>query len=73
MYDWGDRSLPVTARLRSKFFITFGGPQGHATPLKKMSKQLRLFPLPSGHGSVTVEVLHRLGGSRSRLGMEWAL
>jgi hypothetical protein len=29
MFDWGDRSLPVTARLRSKFFITFGGPQAH--------------------------------------------
>ncbi len=25
----GNRSLPVTARLRSKFFITIGGPQGH--------------------------------------------
>ena len=36
MYDWGDRSLPVTARLRSRFFINIGGPQGHATPLKIM-------------------------------------
>ena len=25
----GDRSLPVTARLRSRFFINIGGPQGH--------------------------------------------
>jgi hypothetical protein len=35
MFDWGDRCLPVTARLRSKFFINIGGPQGHATPSKE--------------------------------------
>src|SRR5208337_3178734 len=29
------RSLPVTARLRSKFFITFGGPQGHGHSVEK--------------------------------------
>jgi hypothetical protein len=31
--DWGNRSLPVTARLRSKFFITLGGPQAHGHPV----------------------------------------
>ena len=29
------RSLPVTARLRSKYFITFGGPQGHGHSVEK--------------------------------------
>ncbi|MGA2602477.1 MAG: hypothetical protein ABSH09_36395 [Bryobacteraceae bacterium] len=38
MSKWANRSLPVTARLRSRFFINIGGPQGHATPLKNMSK-----------------------------------
>ncbi|MGA2602390.1 MAG: hypothetical protein ABSH09_35950, partial [Bryobacteraceae bacterium] len=28
MYDWANRSLPVTARLRSKFFITIWWPAG---------------------------------------------
>jgi hypothetical protein len=28
MSKWANRSLPVTARLRSKFFITLGGAQG---------------------------------------------
>ncbi|MGA2602526.1 MAG: hypothetical protein ABSH09_36650, partial [Bryobacteraceae bacterium] len=39
MSKWANRSLPVTARLRSRFFINIGGPQGHATPLKNMSRK----------------------------------
>ncbi|MGA2596972.1 MAG: hypothetical protein ABSH09_08260 [Bryobacteraceae bacterium] len=41
MSKWANRSLPVTARLRSRFFINIGGPQGHATPLKNMSRKSR--------------------------------
>ncbi|MGA2596767.1 MAG: hypothetical protein ABSH09_07200 [Bryobacteraceae bacterium] len=49
MYDWGDRSLPVTARLPSKFFITFGGPQGHGhsveEPVEKTTGYFRSLPV----------------------------
>ena len=48
MYDWGDRSLPVTARLRSKFFITLGGPQAHGhsfeEPVGKTAGYFRFLP-----------------------------
>ncbi|MGA2599603.1 MAG: hypothetical protein ABSH09_21730, partial [Bryobacteraceae bacterium] len=52
----GDRSLPVTARLRSRFFITFGGPQAHGHSVEE---------------SVTcapVTVLQATAPCRSRLG-----
>jgi len=47
MYDWGDRSLPVTARLRSLFFITSGGPQahGHSLPVTARLRRAASFVL----------------------------
>jgi hypothetical protein len=62
MYEWGDRSLPVTARLRVVVLHHLGWAAGPWT-------------LPAGRGSVTVEILHHLPevvtGGDSHCDLEW--
>jgi Cys-tRNA(Pro)/Cys-tRNA(Cys) deacylase len=40
MYDWGNRSLPVTARLRVEILHQHWWPAGHATPVKTNAVRL---------------------------------
>jgi hypothetical protein len=55
-----DRSLPVTARLRSLFFITFGGPQAHGHSVEEHVERItgyfRSLPVTA---RLRVEILHQ--------------
>jgi len=65
------RSLPVTARLRSKFFITFGARRAMGTPLKNgYAYAHEQCALPYGRGSVAVavHVFHHFGWPARAMG-----